>query len=102
MLYAGQVFEARKSSLKYVIRSNGRVVMPHPTLVLNRPYSTLAGLVAREQSLRLSHNHTLFRDDNKQFYGILEKAVRETVYKAIIKPLQRKADGRSSYLALIA
>ena len=37
MVYAGQVFGARKSSLKYVIISNGGVVMPHPTLVLNRP-----------------------------------------------------------------
>ena len=46
MVYAGQVFGARKSSLKYLIRSNGGVVMPHPTLVLNRPYSTLAESVA--------------------------------------------------------
>ena len=38
MVYVGQVFGARKSSLKYVIRSNGGVVMPNPTLVLNRPY----------------------------------------------------------------
>ena len=46
IVYAGQVFGARKSSLKYLNRSNGGVVMLHPTLVLNRPYSTLAGLVA--------------------------------------------------------
>ena len=31
---AGQLFGARKSSLKYVIRSNVGVVIPHPTLVL--------------------------------------------------------------------
>ena len=43
MVYAGQVFGARKYSLKYVIRSNGGFIIPHPTLVLNRPYSTLAG-----------------------------------------------------------
>ena len=79
----------------------GGVVMPHPTLVLNRLYSTLAGSVAGEQALRLSHTHPLFRDDNKQFYGILEEAVRGTVYKATIKPFQRLVDGRGSYLALI-
>ena len=37
MVYAGQVFEARKSSLKYVIQSNGGLVMPHRTLLLNPP-----------------------------------------------------------------
>ena len=102
MVYAGQVFGVRKSSLKYVIRYNGEVVMPHPTLVLNRPYSTLVGLVAGAQALRLSHTRPLFRDDNEQFYGILEEAVRRTVYEATIKPFQRLVDGCGSYLALIA
>ena len=37
IVYMGQVFGARKSSLNYVIRYNGGVGMPHPTLVLNRP-----------------------------------------------------------------
>ena len=102
MVYAGQVFGARESSLKYVILSNGGVVMSHPTLVLNRPYSTLAGSVVGEKALRLSHNNPLFKDDNEQFYGILEEAVRGMVYEATIKPFQRRADGRGSYLALIA
>ena len=76
--------------------------MLHPNIVLNFPYSTLAGSVAGEQAIRLSHTHPLFRYDNKKFYGILEEAVRGTVYEATIKPFQRRADGRSSYLALIA
>ena len=76
--------------------------MPHPTLVLNRPYSTLAGSVAGDQALRLSHNHPLFRDDNEQFYGILEEAVRGKLYEATINTFQRLADVRGSYLALIA
>ena len=46
IVYMGQVFGARKFSLKYVIRSNGGVVMPHPTRLMNRPYSTLTGSVA--------------------------------------------------------
>ena len=76
--------------------------MPHPTLVLNRSYSNLVGSVAWEQALRLSHSHPLFRDDNKQFYVILEEAVNGLVYEAAIKPFQRRADGHSSCLALIA
>ena len=51
------------------------------------------GSVAGKQALRLSHNHPLFRNDNEQFYGILEEAVRGTVYEATIKPFQRRADG---------
>ena len=90
---ADGVFGARKSSLKYVIQSNGGVVMPRPILVLNCPYSTLAGPVAGEQALRFSHTRPLFRDDNEQFYGILEEAVRGTVHVATIKPFQRRADG---------
>ena len=93
MVYAGQVFGARNSSLKYVIRSNGGIVVPHPTLVLNRPYSTLAGSVAGEKALRLSHTRPLLRDDNKQFYGIRKEEVCRTVYEAKIKPFQRLADG---------
>ena len=102
MVYTDQVFGARNSSLKYVIRSYGGFVIPRPTLVLNRPYSTLAGSVAGEQALQISHNNPLFRDDNEQFYGILEEAVRGTVFEVTIKPFQRRADGRGSYLALIA
>ena len=76
--------------------------MPHPTLVLKHPYSAMAGSVAGEQYLQLSHNHPFLRDDNEQFYGILEEAVRGTVYKETIKPFQRLADGCGSYLVLIA
>ena len=61
----------------------------------------MAGSVAEEQALFLSHTHPLFRDDNTQFYGILEEAVRGTVYKVTIKPFQKLVDGRGSYLALI-
>ena len=89
MVYAGQVFGARKSSINYVIQSNGGVVMLHTTIVLNRPYSDLAGLVAGEQALLLSHTHPLFIDDNEQLYGILEEAVRGTVYEATINHFQR-------------
>ena len=96
------MFGARKSSLKYVILSNGEVVMPHPNLVLNHPYSNMVGSVSREQALQLSHTRPLFRDDNKQFYGILEEAVRGTLYEATINPFQRLAYGCGSYLALIA
>ena len=86
ILYAGQVFGARKSSLKYVIQSNGGFIMPHPTLVLNRPYSALARSVAGEQALQLSLNNPLFRDDNEKFYRILEETFCGTVYEATMPP----------------
>ena len=52
--------------------------------------------------MRLSHTHPLYRDDNKTLFGVLEVALRGTVYEASIKPFQRKYDGREAYLALIA
>ena len=57
------------------------------------------------QGSKPTNFHTLILSSEmitKKFYGILEEAVRRTVYKATIKPFQRLADGRGSYLALIA
>ena len=64
-VYASQVYGARKSTLEYLIRAKIAVAMPHPGLDAGQPHSDEAGSIQGEQALRLSHNHPLYRDDNK-------------------------------------
>ena len=52
--------------------------------------------------MHLSHSHQIYCNDNTTFYGILEEAVRGTLYEASIKPFQLTRYGMSSYLALMA
>ena len=101
-VYASQVFGARKSTLEYLLRKEKAVNPTPPTLLANCPHSADAGSIQGEQARRLSHTHPLYRDDNKTLFGVLEVALRGTVYEASIKPFQRKAEGRKAYLALIA
>jgi hypothetical protein len=101
-VYASQAYGARKSTLEYLLRKEAAVNPVHPPLVANCPHSADAESIQGEQAMRLSHNHPLFRNDNKTLFGVLEVALRGTTYDASIKPFQRSSDGRKAYLALIA
>ena len=74
-VHAAQVFGVRKATLEYFLRKNDAVVAPHPPLMLDHPYSTAAGSIQGNQTIRLSLNHPLYRDDNKSFFAILEVAL---------------------------
>ena len=99
---ADQVFSERKATLEYLLWTNDAVVAPLPPLMLDHPYSSAAGSIQGEQTLRLSLKHTLYRDDNKSFFDILEVALRGTNYEASINPFKRNGNGRGSYKSLIA
>ena len=70
--------------------------------MLDHPYSDAAGSIMGEQTLHISLNHPLYRDDKKSFFTILEVPLRSTNYKASIKPFQRTNNGSGAYKALIA
>ena len=76
--------------------------MPHTGLATGKPHSDEAGSVQGEQALCLYHNHSLYRDDNKSLFGVLELALRGTTFEASIKPFRRTGNGRSAYEALIS
>jgi hypothetical protein len=101
-VYASQAYGARKSTLEYLLRKEAAVNPVHPPLVANCPHSADAESIQGEQAMRLSHNHPLFRNDNKTLFGVLEVALRGTTYDASIKPFQRSSDGCKAYLALIS
>ena len=70
--------------------------------MLDHPYSADGGSIQGEQNLRLSINNSLYRDNNKSFFDILEVDLRGTNYEASLKPFQRTDNGCGAYTALIA
>ena len=93
-VHAAQVYGSRKSTLEYLLRTNVAVAAPHPGLMKNCPHSEAAGSIQGEMTLRLSHTHPLYRNDNKALYEILEEALRGTTYEASIKSFRRANNGR--------
>ena len=75
---------------------------PHTPLLVNQPHSYVGGSIQGEKALHLSHMHTLYKDDNKQFYGILEEATHGTTYEAFFKLFCRASNERGDYLVMIA
>ena len=102
MVYASQVYGARKSTLEYLIRAKIAVSMPHPGLATGQPHSDEAVSIQGEQALRLSHTHPLYRDDKKSLFVVLEVALRGTTFDSSIKPFQRTGNGHGAYEALIS
>ena len=99
--FLGQVIGVRTIPLTYVVRGQVEVAMPAPPLMTNQPHSFEHGSVELELVNRASYDHPLFRDDNSKLYYLLEEATRSTQYAALIKPFQRRKDGRGAWLALI-
>ena len=73
-VHSDQVFGARKATLEYLLRKNDVVITLHPPLILENSYSAAAGYIQGKQTLRLSLNHPLYRDDNKSFFAMSEVA----------------------------
>ena len=49
---------------------------------------------------RSTHHDTLYREDNKSLYHMLEEDVRKTPCAALLKPFMRGKDGREAFLAI--
>ena len=47
-----------------------------------------------------THHDTLYREDNKSLYHMLEEGVRNTPCAASLKPYMRGKDGREAFLAI--
>jgi hypothetical protein len=92
----------RNVPIVYVIREEAAVPAVVPALMAGQPHSTEAGSVEMELTLRASHIHPLFREDNEAVYHRLEEATRGTSYAASLKPYQRTKDGRGAFQAIIS
>ena len=52
--------------------------------------------------LRLSHTHTLYKEDNSLLYSLLDEATLGTIYAPTIKLFGRTNDGRGAWMAIIS
>ena len=66
------------------------------------PHSEDAGSIGDELILRASHDHVLYKEDNKKLYYLLAEATVSTQYAPTLKSFQRRHDGRGGYLSLIS
>jgi hypothetical protein len=92
----------RNVPIVYVIRESAAMPAAVPPLMAGQPHSTEAGSVEMELTNRSSHNHPLFREDNKAVYLRLEEATQCTSYAASLNPYQRTKDGRGTFEAIIS
>ena len=102
----GRCIGLRNVPFTYLLRVDAAVpaasdLMAHPGGGLY-PHSEEAGSIQEELINRASHDHPLFREDNKKLYYKLEEATRTKAYAASIKPFQRPHDGRGAYFSLIS
>ena len=101
-VHAAQVFGARKDAFEYLLRTNDAVVAPQPPLMLDHPYYAAAGSIQGEQTIHISLNHPLYRDNKNSFFAILEMDLRGTTNENSIKLFQSTGNGPPAYKALIA
>ena len=82
-----RVIGVRNYTLSYVIRETD-TVPPEASepLLPNQPYSAQSGSVRGKMVRRLSHTHTLYKEDNNILYSLLDEATRGTIYAPTIKP----------------
>ena len=91
-----QCIGIRDISLMYLIRSDVAVPAPPPALRAHPavmgaidcvyPHSEDAGSIGAELILRASHDHVLYKDDNKKLFHLLSEATMSTQYASILKP----------------
>ena len=58
-------------------------------------------MIKDEQIEILSHDHTLFKDNNALIYEFIEEALKNSSMAPSIQPYKRKKDGRKAWIALM-
>ena len=71
-----------------------------PLLLIDKCYSEEHKSVQEEQIVNLSHNHTLYMDDNALAYKIVDETLRRSSMVPIIQSYKKNKDGRAVYFAL--
>ena len=99
--FLSRVIGTRCIPLYYVIRPDD-VPPAVAALRVTNAYAEAYESVEEELTVRATHTHPLYRDDNAEVYYMLEEATRATAYAPSIKPFQRGKNGRGAYLAMIA
>ena len=101
--FLSRIYGVRNCPITYVIREED-AVKPETDepLLHDQPYSEEGGSVRGEMIRRLSHTHTLFKEDNSLVYSLLDEATSGTIYAPTIKPYGRTNNGREAWKAIIS
>ena len=86
--------------LSYLIHKNVVAAVIVPPLPADKAYSTEHGLVEDEFVARETHHDTLYIEDNKSLYHMIEECVRNTPCSALLKPFMLGKYGREAFLAI--
>ena len=95
-----RVIGERKIPLSYLIHKNDVAEVIVPPLAADKAYSKEHGSVEDELVARATHHDTLYREDNKSLYHMLEEGVRNTPCADLLKPFFLGKDGREAFLAI--
>ena len=98
--YLHRTIGVRTIPLAYIMRETVDVPAIPPLQEANKPHSTEYGSIEVELIACASHDHELYKEDNRSVYYHLEEATCGTIYSASIKPFQRGKDGCGAWLAL--
>ena len=91
---------ARNWSLVYVTREVALSDPQIPALLIDKCYSDVHNSIKEELVAYLSHDHSLYKDDNAKVYELLEEALLGLTMDPTIQPYKRWKDGRKAWIAL--
>jgi hypothetical protein len=87
-------------ALAYVIRESEARPVPLPNQELQKPWSVGFESLVEELIAYAEHTGPTFKTDNATVFCLLQDALAGTQHISLIKPYQRKRDGRGAFLAL--
>jgi hypothetical protein len=100
-VFLSRTIGIRTIPLSYITRDKVRVSDDIGERAVGKPH-TVDGSVVSDLTIRASHNHPLYGDDNAQIFFYLEEATRSTQYASSLKPYQKAQDGRGALVSLRA
>ena len=98
--FLGAYIGARNCPLAYVTREVALPDPQRPAILIDKCYSDEHNLIEDKLVVFLSHDHTLFKDDNAKVYELLEEALRGSSMDSTIQPHKRWKDNRKAWIAL--
>ena len=91
----------RDCPLAYVVRKEAVPDPQRPLLLVDKCYSNEHDSIKDEMIAYLSHDHSLFKEDNAKLFKLLEEALRGSAMDPTIQPYKRRKDGRKAWNTLV-
>jgi hypothetical protein len=100
ILYLSQMVGVRNAPLDYILMAIAAVNATPPTYQLSNPHSVETGSIDGNLTVRMPHNHPLYKVDNGAVFDMIESTVCGHDVAATIAPFHRARTGRGALLAL--